>query len=93
MIEKKLIILSVLPFLLIIVSIISVNMIDFSPTLTEKEQQVLNFTYETIGITWKKTLVGKNHLKSPLEISETPAELPYPSLFPSVLKSIFLAVP
>ncbi len=71
MIEKKFIILSVLPFLFIIVSIFTVNMIDFSPTLTEKEQQVLNFNYESMGIPGKKTLVVKNHLKSPLEISGT----------------------
>lgn len=68
MMKGKLIILSVLPFLCIIVSIIIASIIDFSPTLTEREQQVLEFIPENTGIVRKEALVVKNHLKSPIEI-------------------------
>lgn len=71
MIEKKLIILSVLPFLLIIVFIIGASIIDLSPALTEEEQEALDFTYKGGRTAGKEALVVKNHLKSPVEIPKT----------------------
>ncbi len=69
---KKLIILSLLPFLLIIASVITASfLIDFNHTLTEKEQQLLDITYESVGIFRKEASVVKNNLKSPIEIPET----------------------
>ncbi len=68
---KKIIILSLLPFLLIIASVITASLIDFNHTLTEKEQQLLDVTYESVGIFRKEASVVKNNLKSPIEIPET----------------------
>ncbi len=67
---KKIIILSLLPFLLIIVSVIAASLIDFQSSLTEKEK-LLNVTYKGVGTFRKEASVVKNNLKSPLEIPET----------------------
>lgn len=66
---KKIIILSLLPFLLIIASVIAASLIDFQHTLAEKEQ-LLNVTYKSVGTFRKEASVVKNNLKSPLEIPE-----------------------
>jgi hypothetical protein len=69
--RKKIIILSLLPFLLIIASVITASLIDFINPLTEKEQQLLDVTHESVGIFRKEASVVKNNLKSPIEIPET----------------------
>lgn len=69
--RKKIIILSLLPFLLIIASVITASLIGFINPLTEKEQQLLDITHESVGIFRKEASVVKNNLKSPIEIPET----------------------
>lgn len=69
--RKKIIILSLLPFLLIIASVITASLIGFINPLTEKEQQLLDITHESVGIFRKEVSVVKNNLKSPIEIPET----------------------
>lgn len=68
-----------LPFLLIIVSLFTVKIISFNPTLTPGEMRMLKFVPEKIDIRERQPFTVSRDLRSPFEMAKAP-----PSGYPSV---------
>lgn len=79
MMDGRLKILAVLPFLLVIVSFITTKVVNFESALTAKEKQVLEFTPEKIEMIERQALVVKNDLKGPIKTIKSTLSRDFPS--------------
>lgn len=79
MMNGRLKILAVLPFLVVIASFITTKVVNFESVLTAKEKQVLEFVPGKIEVIERQALVVKNDLKSPIEIIKSTLSRDFPS--------------
>ncbi|MEW6162906.1 MAG: hypothetical protein AB1606_06310 [Nitrospirota bacterium] len=72
--ERSKIILIVLPFLLIIVSLLTMKLINFKPALTPEEMRMAGFVPERIELPERGRITAVKDLRSPIEIVKAPPQ-------------------
>ncbi len=85
MMDRRLKILTVLPFLFVIASFIATKVVNFNSVLTAKEKQALEFVPEKIEVIERQALVVKNDMKGPIEIIKSTLSRDFPSKSLSVI--------